>query len=217
MELSALDGDSFVMVLEPNYVDEGEGLNIEAVIFNSVNGSFGPIFDVAQNNIGRQTAQSSENITTLSNGQFIVSWSSENAPEDTSYVGVSARIFNSDGSAATDDFLVNQSTESSQYEKSVIQLSNGNILFVYTNYTDDFGYWAREFDQDGTAAGNEFEIDFASNNYTNVNEIQLIALPSGGYIVVTTADLGTDTQLIGRQYDDNHEAVSDFFQIADIH
>ena len=215
VELLALDNDDFVMFLEPNKISGGEGLNVEAVTFDADSETYGSLFDVAQNTSGRQTGQTSENIVRLDDGNFVVTWSSESAPGDLSNTGVSARIFNSDGSPATDEFLVNQTEDSYQYARAVTQLSSGNILFVYTSLGHTSGYLAREFDGDGDPIGDEFTLNFADAGYSDFNDVQIIALPTGGYFLAATADSGSGLELIGRQYDNDHTGITDFFQIAD--
>ncbi len=64
-------------------------------------------------------------VTVLGDGSFYVVWSS--AGQDGSGTGIYARRFDSDGSALTDEVLVNESTRGNQSDPQIIQTNGGTI------------------------------------------------------------------------------------------
>ena len=92
-------------------------------------------------------------------GNFIVVWSTPGV--DGSGYGVQARRFNDRGVALTDEFSVNQSTAGTQHHPDVATDSEGNFVVVWRTYppTTPAKVLARRFAADGSALGNEFQVN----------------------------------------------------------
>ncbi len=99
-------------------------------------------------------------IATAANGDFMIAWSSTG--QDGSVRGIYARRYNADGTAQTGEILVNQATNDDQYEPAVAMDALGNATITWTSLNQDGsagGIYARCFDTNGTAKGNEFRVN----------------------------------------------------------
>uniref|UniRef100_UPI00261339C0 tandem-95 repeat protein n=1 Tax=uncultured Tateyamaria sp. TaxID=455651 RepID=UPI00261339C0 len=112
-------------------------------------------------------------VTTLANGNFVVTWSSgDGQPGDTEGTAVKARIFDADGNVIVNEFLVNEITDGNQNAPSVTALANGHFVVTWLSDdgrqgdTDGYAVKARIFDADG----NEVVSEFLVNEFTNGNQ-----------------------------------------------
>ncbi|MBM4355768.1 MAG: hypothetical protein FJ109_18590, partial [Deltaproteobacteria bacterium] len=118
----------------------------------------------------------------LTDGGFAVAWTSNN--QDGSYDGIFAQLFLADGSRDGNEFQVNTYTFKSQRNPSVARLAEGGFVVVWEGYaqdTSDSGVFGQMFNADGSASGNEFQV----NTYTPGNQVNadVAALGDGGFVV----------------------------------
>lgn len=66
----------------------------------------------------------------LPNGQFVVSWS-QSGDGPTIHQDIWARIYNADGSPATEEFIVNERTANSQFPTEIVALDNDNFMITW--------------------------------------------------------------------------------------
>jgi Ca2+-binding RTX toxin-like protein len=142
-------------------------------------------------------------VATLSNGNFVATWSSlesydttggENQPP-----GIRARLFDANGTALGDDFRVASVNEVTSEAPVVATLSGGRFVVAWVSSLNGPGPFgienrdtglpstikARVFNADGTAASKEFIVVF--DNSVNVKNLE-IAVISGGRFVVSWAE-----------------------------
>jgi len=166
-------------------------------VFNADGSAAGNDFVV---NTSTNNDQREPSIAALANGRFVVTWwSIDLQGSDTSSYGIRGRVFNADGSAAGNDFVVNTSTNSDQYQPSVTALADGRFVITWFSLdqqgsdTSGSGIRGRVFNADGSAAGNDFVV----NTSTNSNQFEpSIAALADGRLAVTwySNDLqGSDT------------------------
>ena len=127
-------------------------------------------------------AQDLASVTALNGGtSYFVTWYD---PDDTS---IQARIISSDGTPITTQFAVNTTNSGAQTDPSVVQLSNGNILVTYTDYSSDANgdIRGRLFTSTGTPIGNDFAV---VTGIGRDSDSDAAALPDGGYVVTYTRD-----------------------------
>ena len=137
-------------------------------------------------------------ITTLSNGGFVVVWDA-NSPGpggDNSGRAVKAQVFTAEGVAVGSEILVNTATIADQNNEQVTALSNGGFVVTWGDSSQGAGgasgdassraVKAQVFAADGTAVGGEILVNTATANGQDPPEI--MALSNGGF-VVTWKDL----------------------------
>uniref|UniRef100_UPI003726B343 Ig-like domain-containing protein n=1 Tax=Yoonia sp. R2-816 TaxID=3342638 RepID=UPI003726B343 len=161
------------------------------------------------------------NMTTLANGDFVVTWQSDDRQQgDTFSPAIKARIFDADGTEIVSEFLVNEFTDSWQYHPSVTTLANGHLVITW--HSDD----GQQGDTSGSAikarildaTGDEIVSEFQVNEFTNGSQWfpSVTALANGGFAVTWESDdrLQGDTSgtaIKARIFDENGvETVSEF-------
>ncbi|MEM5470101.1 VCBS domain-containing protein, partial [Hoeflea sp. AS60] len=147
-------------------------------------------------NTATASVQSSQRITALSNGGFVVTWRDYSegvggAAGDTSGTAVKAQVFGADGTPTGTEILVNTATESFQSEVQITALSNGGFVVTWhddsqgiggaTGDTSSYAVKAQMFGADGTAVGMELLVNTATAD--NQFDQQITALSKGGFVV----------------------------------
>jgi Ca2+-binding RTX toxin-like protein len=120
----------------------------------------------------------------LPGGRFVVAWESEDAAGADR--NLRARIFNADGSAAGNDFVVGPAaTVFPFWEASDIAvLADGRFLITWTSLDLDgsHGVRARLYNADGTAAGRDFSVNALTEGAQGLPQVEAL---SDGRVFVT--------------------------------
>lgn len=167
--------------------------DIRGRIFNTDGSAAGD--DFLLNSVVSNT-QNLPDITALPDGGFVAAWSSIDGIDDTSRTGIRARLFDADGMAVGDDFLVNTTTDEIQANVSIASLADGGFVLTWdsTDRGDDAdgrGIRARVYDSAGNADGDDFLVNTttASNQFLS----QVTGLADGRFVVVWSSfDSGTE-------------------------
>ncbi|WP_299775948.1 tandem-95 repeat protein [uncultured Tateyamaria sp.] len=140
--------------------------------------------------------QSWPRVTTLADGNFVVTWMSKDGQqgEEPNSYAIKARIFDANGDEIVNEFLVNEFTNDGQLWPSVTALTNGNFVVSWTTFDwpqGDMSGWAikaRIFDANGDEVVSEFlvnEITYGSQWASSVT-----ALANGDFVVTWTSEVG---------------------------
>ncbi|TCS60030.1 hemolysin type calcium-binding protein [Primorskyibacter sedentarius] len=143
--------------------------------------------------------QNSGRTVALDDGGIAVAFSSRNV--DGSVSAAMMRIFDADGTPRTDQIRLNQYSSGQQHQIAIVALNNDLILATWTSDGQDGsddGIYARLFDTQGRAQGNEFRVNFETLGDQNGSD--LIALADGS-AVVSWLSGGTDGELRARHID----------------
>jgi serralysin len=116
-------------------------------------------------------------VTALAGGGYAVAW----VGSDGAGTGIFAQIFDANGAATGAAVQVNTTILQSQEDPSIIQLTNGNLVVAYKNYTE---MSAQILSPTGERVGTEFKIHPGLNFHTDPD---LLALADGGFAVAYTA------------------------------
>ena len=155
----------------------------------SGDGVYGQIYDSSSNAVGGEflvnteinDAQNSPSITSLSNGNFVIAWNSNN--QDGSGSGVYGQMFDSNGTASGSEFLVNTTTNDSQSNADIAGLADGGFVVSWKSNNQDgsgTGIYGQMFDSNGTASGSEFLVNTTTSGDQKFNSVA--ALTGGGYV-----------------------------------
>ena len=152
--------------------------------------------------------QHSPTITALRNGRFVVAWSDASNGND----DVRARLFNADGSTASDEFLVNSTITSYQHSPTITALRNGRFVVAWSeasNGNDDVR--VRLFNADGSTASDEFLVNSTITSYQHSPTIT--ALRNGRFVVAwSDASKGND-DVRARLFNTDGSTASDEFLV----
>jgi len=124
-----------------------------------------------QVNTNTSLSQEDSSITTLTNGGFVVTWTSNG--QDGDGYGIYAQMYNANGTTQGSEFQVNTFTTNSQYDPSITALNNGGFVVTW----QDGGIYAQMYDANGDTQGSEFQL------ISQVNEVSITALNNGGFVV----------------------------------
>jgi VCBS repeat-containing protein len=191
--------DGRIMVVWQSYdgQDDGSRYGIKARLIDIDGNTSGDEFLVNQATLYDQV---NPDITTLADGRVMITWRTADGQGDESGTGIKARMFNADGTAAGDEFLVNQETYSTQAEPRITTLIDGRVMITWHSadgQQDDsnYGVKARIFNADGTPAGNEFLVNqetFSAQGHPSITPL------SDGRVMFTWVSLdGADESNFG--------------------
>lgn len=144
------------------------------------------------------SSQSASSVATLTNGSYVVTWSSW--PQDGDGNGIYAQRYGANGIAQGNEFRVNTYTTDDQSNPSITALTNGGFVVTWTSFGQDGseeGIYGQRYDAHGVAQGAEFRA--------NINDIEadqlwgpVIALTDGGFVVTWITDY---RGIHGQRYD----------------
>jgi Ca2+-binding RTX toxin-like protein len=175
--ITALEGGGFVVTWQQDslIVDyERWGTELSAQIFDASGVRIGEEFGI---NDGDGLFPS---ITSLSGGGFVVTWwdISDNSGNYIAGANITAQMFGADGARIGETFVVNTTTEGSQFPPAITSLVGGG--FVVTWYNSG-SIAAQIFDATGAKVGDEFVVDFGMN--FDGNSPTITSLAGGGFVV----------------------------------
>jgi len=176
----------------------------------SVGGIYGQRYDAAGNKTGGEFQvntftdflQTYSSVTALSNGGFVVTWSSYN--QGSNNMDVYAQRYDAAGLKAGGEFLVNTTTADTEYTSHVAALDNGGFVISWTALAQDgsgFGIFGQRYDAAGNKAGGEFLINTTTAGSQQENNVT--ALHDGGFVVTwkSSGQDGSGDGVYGQRYD----------------
>ncbi len=148
--------------------------------------------------------QDTPDVTTLTNGEFVVVWESVN--QDGSADGVYFQRYDANGIAQGTETQVNTTTANDQGDTRVVALSNGNFAVAWeSNLQDgsDLGVYVRVFDATGTALTGEISVNTTTTDLQG--DVSLAALTGGGFVATWESNLqdGDQKGIYSQRFDNN--------------
>ena len=138
--------------------------------------------------VNPQTGGSGQQITVLSDGRFVISWSDDSqSGGDQSGRAVRAQIFEQDGTTAGGPFLLNALTDSTQEQATTAALAGGGFVAVWrdgafnSGDSSAVGISAQIFDANGAKVGGQFLVNSTTADVQQRPEVAV--LPDGGFVV----------------------------------
>jgi len=152
-------------------------------------------------------------ITTLSDGGFVVVWSS--AHQDGSGWGVYGQRYSGSGELRGSEFRVNTFTTDTQWLPMVTALSEGGFVITWDSYTQDgseYGVFGQCYTQEGAGSGSEFMVNTTLTN--NQYGSTVASLPDGGFLVAWAGEgLGDNAGIFGRRFSGLGQPLGGEFRI----
>ena len=157
-------------------------------------------------------------LTALSDGGFIVTARANNY--DANSHGIVAQRIAADGSKVGSEYLVNTNENGVQNNPGIVELSDGNILFVWDSADIDGtgnyqGVSGQIFDVDGTKIGSEFRVNTHLPN--NQDDPSVLALKNEGFVVTWYSKgqtSGNSHTIHAQQFDNSGAKVGGEFQVG---
>ena len=131
--LTGLSDGSFVIAWEDisKSADDPDGNAIRAQVFNADGSKSGSEFLV---NTTTRNGQSSPEITSLSDGRFVVTWS--DASRSIFNTEIKAQVFNADGSKSGSEFLVNTIMSDYQSDPAITSLPDNRLVITWEDRSE---------------------------------------------------------------------------------
>jgi hypothetical protein len=171
-----------------SYGHAGDASGIYAQIYQANGNKFGSEIHVNTYTPGNQY---NPEITTLKNGDFIVTWESES--QDGSGYGIYQQRYDADGAANGGEKRVNKTVAGDQDTADVTALSSGGYVVTWQSEKGQdksgYGIYGQAYNANGTKAGTEFLV----NKHTNSEQLECsVAGIDKGRFVVTWQSYDVD-------------------------
>ncbi|WP_442578534.1 calcium-binding protein [Mesorhizobium sp. ASY16-5R] len=180
--ITSLSAGHFLVTWTSDDDGDGDGHCIRARIFDSNGISTGDDFIVNTTTSG---GQFSSRTTTLDNGNFLVTW--ESSDQEWSVFG---RIFDANGVAIGDDFLVNSNADLN-FSPKITATNDGGFVAVWQVWSSDaelVKVVARAFDPAGKATSDEFLVNSTEMNDGHYPFPSIDTLPDGRIVAVWSSN-----------------------------
>jgi hypothetical protein len=181
------DGDFVVFWQGP----DGFG-GLDGIFGRSISIPAGPVGTEFQANLRTQSSQAYAVVATDGDGDFVVTWSSDN--QDGGSKGVFARRFASGGAPLGGELQINARTLPNQFRSWVAVDDDGDFVVAWKETAPtDFDVFARRF----SSAGLPLSDDFPVNTYTtNDQRDPVVAAAADGDFVVVWSSVGQDAAIL---------------------
>ncbi len=211
--------DGRYLVVWESTGQDGDGGGIYGRIYAEDHGGAGAEF-----RLNETTSRGQENpaVAALPGGGFVAVWESFRQVEISANDDVFGLIFDADGNPVGGEFLINQETVGNQALPNIASRADGRFVVAWDSQFqdgDDIGVFARQFQADGTAIGDEFQV----NSYTT--GVQTLLRSGAGtvawydashFVVVWQSEYldGDEYSVQGRRFGDDGVALdAEEFQV----
>ncbi|PWR04450.1 hypothetical protein DKT77_00335, partial [Meridianimarinicoccus roseus] len=204
---TASDDPSAQVSFSASFVDGQGGVTAPFVFTVSVTaepdaGSATPVGDATQVNTFTPGNQDEVAIATLSDGGWVVTWTS--AGQDDDSAAVFQQRFTADGATTGGEVQVNTTEARAQDSSSVAALADGGWIVAWdgNGNGDDFGIFFQRYDSTGAPQGGETLVNVGDTGSTQ-EDPSVVGLPGGGF-AIGYASFGLDGSNYGigmRLYD----------------
>ena len=176
VSVAELPNGGFVLVWG-NSSDQS-GSSVSARVYDYENNPLTPEF-VVNSHTGNN--QLNPSVTSLTNGEFVVTWQSEG--QDGSGNGIYGKRYSAAGELIQDDFIVNYHTANDQIEPSISRLQDGGFIVAWQSEAQDnsgYGVYAQRFNASGAKVEGEIPVNTSTTGaQTNVS---VAGLRGGGFV-----------------------------------
>jgi large repetitive protein len=222
---AALGDGGWVVVWTSSGSQDGGG---EGVFGQRYDANGVPVAGEFQVNDHTADNQTQPDVQALTDGGFVVSWTSSG--QDGSLNGVFAKQYDSNGSEVGtpasglppaaiggNEFLVNTTIFANQQNSDVGALNDGGYVVVWESDVQDgssFGVFGQRYDAGGATVGTSFQV----NTYTASSQSSpdVAGLDDGGFVAVwrSFGQDGSDWGVYGKRYDNTGAPVGGEFLIS---
>ncbi|NGX62239.1 MAG: hypothetical protein K940chlam9_01734 [Chlamydiae bacterium] len=210
--VASLNDGGFVVVWESDWQDESF-LGIFGKRYDDSGVVIGTEFQV---NTYTESRQWFSSVASLSDGGFIVVWSTQAGTLDRDSYGISGQRYDIFGNEVEGEFLINSYTQDTQEEPSVASFKSGGFVVTWDSLEQDgylLGVFGQRYDSSGKKTGPEFQV----NTYTDFNQNRpaVAALADEGFVVTWQSENqdGDSYGVFGQRYGMGGSATGTEFQI----
>ena len=181
--ITSLANGNFVICWEDLFWAQGSVNQTKAQIFSPDGAKIGSEFPI-------DTGQGYPKLTTLSNGNFVASWT-DYSTDTYDYANISIQLFDPNGEKIGSEKTVNSITRGYQNSASISSLPTGGFVVVWQDegptFTSPFSLKAQIFNSDGSKLGSEFQVGTSQQYDTSISlQPAVSGLNDGGFVISWT-------------------------------
>jgi hypothetical protein len=177
-------------------------------------GVYAQRFDVLGNKVGDEFrvnvtvaySQAKPRVKYFSDDKFIIIW--ESFKQDGSGYGMYGRIFNSDGTANTNEFQINTYATDYQWYGDVEIFNDDSFIVVWCSWEqdgDDGGIYVQRFNSAGIKAGNEVRINKTTAQYQWLPKIKKLSGRNAAVVWSSWKQDGSREGIVTAFIDENNQ------------
>ncbi len=208
-DVKGLNDGGFVVTWQ-SLDQDGSSYGIYGQRFDATGAAQGQEFQV---NTETLSDQSRATVTTLNNGDFVVTWQS--LDQDGSDYGIYSQRFDGSGIKLGSEFRVNTYTTASQAMPQVASLKDGGFIVTWHSLDQDGsanGVYAQRYDGAGSASGGEFRVN--TQTISDQSYPKVVGLEDGGFVISwQSLTPGAQNSVYGQRYDASGTKSGDEFLI----
>lgn len=161
--------------------------------------------------------QTDPSVAALSNGGFVVTWSSWKQGEDNHRNGVFAQRYDESGAPVDDEFQVNTHVLWDQQSSSVTALTDGGFVVFWVSGGDQdgsvYGIFGQRYDAAGAPVGGEFQVNTHTEDSQRLPSSATLA--DGGFVVAwqSSEQDGDEDGIYAQRYDGAGIPIGDEFRV----
>jgi flagellin-like hook-associated protein FlgL len=207
---TSLSDGGFVVTWESKYQD------------GSLHGIYGQRYDASGSTVGSEfqvntytsSYQATADITSLSDGGFVVTWQS--SYQDGDEYGIYGQKYDSSGNVAGSEFQISTSTTGRQEKSQVTALLDGGFVVTWQSPHQggsDYDIYGQRYDQYGNTVNSEFIINAETNDEQQFPSISSLA---DGDFVATWASYdqdGSEYGVYGQRFEASGAPTGSEFQV----
>jgi hypothetical protein len=151
-------------------------------------------------------SQAKPRVKYFSDGKFVIIW--ESFKQDGSGYGMYGRIFNSDGTANTNEFQINTFTTDYQWYGDVEVFNDDSFIVVWCSWEqdgDDGGIYVQRFNSAGIKAGNEVRINKTTAQYQWLPKIKKLSGRNAAVVWSSWKQDGSREGIVTAFIDENNQ------------
>jgi VCBS repeat-containing protein len=183
--VAALEDGGFVVTWQSGPFDfqqqslgqDGSGAGVFGQRFNAAGQAVGAEFRA---NTYTTDFQGTQWVTALKDGGFVVTWQSGGMASDSNWLvgqdgsggGIYGQRYDANGNRVGLEFLINNTTSSSQIQPVIETLADGGFVVAWTSGSEAY---AQRYNSSGSRVGSEFRV---------VGSDAVTALPDGSFVVM---------------------------------
>ena len=181
-------------------------LHVEAIATDT------PVQQVNTFTLGDQLQPS---VTTLNNGEVVITWSSLN--QDGGGWGIYGQILAPDGTPIGSEIHVSTTDPGNQLTSSVVKMADGGFLVTWASDgntsqdSDSFGIFGQRFDAAGDKLGGEFLLNTGTAGIED--QPMVTSLSGGGFVVGWNAPDSDGRGVFAQVFDANSQPVGNQFEL----
>ena len=206
--VAVLADDSYVIAWYSNGQD-GDGLGVYAQRYDSSGAAIGSEFRV---NTYTTSDQNYPRVTAMSDGGFVIGWTSKNQDFANATLphGAYSQRYDSGGNTVGFETLVNETVVGSQVHPVTAELDDGNVVTAWVNYASSYGdihQQVYEHHTDGYGGNAVLGAGAVTrvNSYTNNSQLdaKIVTHPDGEYSVIwqSNGQDGSGIAIASQRYD----------------